>query len=135
MKPPADVSAWATMLVRRRIAELEAVRSKARKHWKRGKYVHKLRTQARRLRAAVEDLRACIPGAQLVDESKALGQSTGKVRDAEVLIRKLQRYGRFALPAERLEIDAICKQLRKRRDAAQKPARAAVAAARLKLRT
>lgn len=135
MKPSPDVTAWAIMLVCRRIAELEAVRGKARKGWKKGKHVHRLRTHARRLRAAVEDLRACIPHAQkLVDESKTLGQNTGKVRDAEVLIRKLQRYHRFALPTERLEIDAICKQLRKRRNASQKGAKAAVARASLKLR-
>ncbi|MBV8727052.1 MAG: CHAD domain-containing protein, partial [Candidatus Eremiobacteraeota bacterium] len=100
---------------------------KAKKHWRGGKYVHKLRTQARRLRAAVEDLRACISNAQkLIDESKNLGQKTGKIRDAEVLLRRLQRYRVFAFPAERSEIDALCKPLKKQRKTAQKPAKACV---------
>lgn len=122
------------MLVRKRMDDLQAVRTKARKGWKKGKYVHQLRTHARRLRAAVEDLRACVPGAQtLIDESKTLGQNTGKVRDADVLIRRLQRYRRFALPAERTEIDAICTDLRKARKAVHKAAKAAVANANLQM--
>ncbi|MBV9149920.1 MAG: CHAD domain-containing protein [Candidatus Eremiobacteraeota bacterium] len=118
---------WATMLVRQRMSDLQKVQRKAKKHWCGGKYVHKLRTHARRLRAAIEDLRGCIPNAQkLIDESKNLGQKTGKIRDADVLIRRLQRYRVFAFAAERAEIDALCKPLEKQRKAARKPAKACV---------
>ncbi|MBV8689649.1 MAG: CHAD domain-containing protein [Candidatus Eremiobacteraeota bacterium] len=127
MRPPPDVVAWANTLVSRRIGDLKKIQRKARKHWRGGEHVHKLRTHARRLRAAVEDLRACIANAQqLIDASKELGQKTGKVRDADVLVRKLRRYRVFALPAERAEIDTVCKPLLKERKAAQKPAKGAV---------
>jgi len=135
MPPRDDVTAWAMALVRRRMGALAAVRAKARRRWKAGRHVHELRTNARRLRAAVEDLRTRVPGAQaLIDASKELGKRTGKVRDAHVLIDKLQHYRHFALPAERSEIDVICRDLRKAGKAAQKSAQAAVADARLELR-
>ena len=134
MRPPAEIVAWANVLVRRRIDDLNKIKRKARKNWRDGAHVHKLRTHARRLRAAVEDLRSCIPNAQrLIDESKDLGQKTGKVRDADVLIRRLDRYDIFALPAERADIDTVCRPLRRQRKAARKPARAAVSQARFKM--
>ena len=114
------------MLVRGRIKDLKKLQRKARKHWRDGEHVHKLRTHARRLRAAVEDLRSCIANAQrLIDESHNLGQKTGKVRDADVLIRKLERYRLLALPSERAEIDTVCKPMRKQRQLSRKPAKAA----------
>ncbi len=127
MSAPPDVVAWANMLVGRRLSDVRKIQRKARKQWRNGAHVHKLRTHARRLRAAVEDLHGCIRNAQrLIDNSKELGQKTGKVRDADVLIRKLERYRILALPAERAEIDTVCKPLRKQRKAARKPAKAAV---------
>jgi len=134
MRPAADIVAWANLLVRSRINDLKKIQRKARKNWRDGAHVHKLRTHARRLRAAVEDLRSCIPNAQrLIDESKDLGQKTGKVRDADVLIHKLDRYRIFARPAERAEIDTVCKPLRRQRKAARKPAKTAVCEARFKM--
>jgi len=122
------------MLVERRMSDLQKVQRKANKRWCGGKHVHKLRTNARRLRAAVEDLRSCIPNAQkLIDESKNLGQKTGKIRDADVLIRRLERYRVFAFAAERAEIDALCKPLEKQRKTARKPARTCVRDFRVKL--
>ena len=122
------------MLVEHRMSDLQKVQRKANEHWCGGRYVHKLRTHARRLRAAVEDLRSCIPNAQkLIDESKNLGQKTGKIRDADVLIRRLERYRVFAFATERAEIDALCKPLEKQRKAARKPAKACVSAFRVKM--
>jgi len=132
--PAAALEAWAQMLIRNRINRLERLRRKACKQWERGRHVHRLRTHARRLRAALEDLSDCVPRAQaLIDESKLLGQKTGKVRDADVLAHKLQRYRRTAFSAEGSEIDAVCAPLRKQRKAAHKPAKAAVRDAHLKM--
>ena len=127
MSNAPDVAAWSKFLISRRIDQLRKIQRKARKRWSGGKHVHKLRTHARRLRAAAEDLRSCISNAQqLIDESKDLGHKTGQVRDADVLIRRLRGYRRFAGPAERAEIDTVCEPLFKQRKAARKPAKDAI---------
>lgn len=129
------VESWALELARKRVDALESVRKKAAGNWKDGKYVHRLRTRARRLRAALEDLHECIASAsEVLDDTKTLADALGMVRDADVLVERLQRYRRFALPAERAEIDAVCRKLTKGGNTSEKQAKSAIKDARFRIR-
>lgn len=136
MAIPSTVASWAHDLAQKRVETLESVRKKAAQNWKGGKYVHKLRTSARRLRAALEDLHECIACAgDLLDDTKTLADALGTVRDADVLVERLQRYRRFALPAERAEIDVVCRKLNKGGSTSEKQAKYAIKDVRFRIRT
>lgn len=110
--PHSDIVVWAVQLVRTRVESLEQLRAQTRADWGKGKHIHDLRTHARRLRAALEDLHDCIPSADaLLAQCKALSDKTTQARDAAVMARRLRRYRRFAMPAERAEIKALCREL------------------------
>lgn len=127
MSVHGEVAAWGVALLRERAAAFEAVRKKAAVKWEGGKRLHKVRTGARRLRAWAEDLQECLADpAALLDPCKSIGDESTPARDAQVMLQRLERYRRFALPAERGEIDALCTTLRKRREAAMKDAKRAV---------
>ncbi|GAC1389223.1 MAG: hypothetical protein NVSMB31_04930 [Vulcanimicrobiaceae bacterium] len=127
MPAHSDVLVWAVQTVRVRVEEFERLRCEIAKHWRKGKRLHRLRTQARRLRAAVEDLAECIPGSdQLMKRCGELSDKTTDARDAAVLIRRLERYRRFAMPAERAEIRAICEILSEQKAKGLREAKRAV---------
>lgn len=131
MSVHGDVAVWAVALLRERTAAFETIRKQAAGHWKGGKRLHKVRTGARRLRAWVEDLQECLADpAALIEPCKAIGDGSTPARDAQVMMQRLQRYRRFAMPAERGEIDALCTLLRKRHETAMKDAKRAVKACR-----
>lgn len=135
MSAHASVTGWAVALLRERVAAFESVRRKAARDWKRGKRIHDVRTSARRLRAWVEDLQDCLADPQeLLDVCKTLGDQTTEARDAQVMIQRLERYRRFALPAERAEIDDLCAGLRKQRKDGMKAAKRAVRRCAVELR-
>jgi len=126
MGPHSDVVVWALRLVRERVDSTEAARCRADEKFSERR-VHRLRTQARRLRAALEDLYECIPSADdLMERSRAVGDETGKVRDATVLIEKLERYHRFSFFEERAEIEKLQRVLKKRRRKCERPAKDAI---------
>lgn len=127
MSVHASVAVWAVALLRERVETFETVRRKAARDWKSGKRLHDVRTNARRLRAWVEDLQDCFADPQgLLDACKSLSDQTNEARDAQVMLERLERYRRFAMPAERAEIDDLCKTLRKQRKSGMKDAKAAV---------
>ena len=122
-----SMAAWASAIIRERVAQLEALRCKTAHHFKGGRRIHKLRTQSRRLRAALEDLRDCLPHCrELLDTCKFIGERTTDARDSIVMIKRLQRYRRFALPAERAEIRKIYDELWEKNAKGLKKARHAV---------
>jgi len=124
---PADsVVNWARSLVEMRVAEADAARKKACKDPKSTECVHKLRTQVRRLRAALMDLEDCVPAAILAARARKLAGKTAKARDAAVLTERLQRYGRFSTALERAAIARVCKKLRTQERGAQKNAKRAM---------
>ena len=127
MSAHSEVAVWGIALLREKAAEFEAVRRKAARKWNKGKPLHKVRTSARRLRAWVEDLSECMPDPQaILDTCKKIGEETAPARDAQVMIERLDKYRRFALPAERAEIRAVRDELDRQRKAALKSAKAAV---------
>lgn len=127
MSVHASVAVWAVALLRERVTSFESVRRKTAQDWKRGKRLHDVRTNARRLRAWVEDLQDCLAAPQeLLDVCKSLSDQTNAARDAQVMLERLERYRRFAMPAERAEIDDLCSSLRKQRKTGMKAAKRAV---------
>lgn len=108
MSANVTVTQWAAEIIAERVAQFESLRRKAAGHFKGGRRIHKLRTQSRRLRAALEDLSDGVPqSSELLDKCKFIGEGTTNARDSIVMIKRLQRYRRFALPAERAEIRTI----------------------------
>lgn len=135
MSVHASVAVWAVALLRERVDTFEMVRRKAAQDWKSGKRLHDVRTNARRLRAWVEDLQECFAQPQeLLAACKSLSDQTNAARDAQVMIERLERYRRFAMPAERAEIDELRKSLSKQRKSGMKNAKAAVKACVAELR-
>ena len=129
MTPNGEVTRWAVALIRTRLDDFEKLRHKAVRHWKRGKQIHKLRTRARRLRAALEDLCECTPGApDLLAKCKELSDCTTAARDTVVMMERLKRYRRFALPAEHAEISKLLDDLAKENAQGIKDAKSAVKA-------
>ncbi|MBV8245899.1 MAG: CHAD domain-containing protein [Candidatus Eremiobacteraeota bacterium] len=109
------IAQWALRLIRERADAAETARKRACKKFS-NRRVHKLRTQSRRLRAALEDLCDCLPHAEdLMECSHTVGDATGKVRDATVLIEQLERYHRFSFFEERAEIEKLERVLKRRR--------------------
>ncbi len=122
-------------IIRQRLTAYEALRARAARDWKHGKRIHKLRTQSRRLRAALEDLRDTAPQtARVLDKIKEIGDSTAEARDTVVMIVKLESYRRCALRAERAEIKAICDELWKRNAAGLKKAKRTVKNCKLEMK-
>lgn len=127
MSVQAGVREWALQIIRERSGAYETLRARAAAHWKHGKRIHKLRTQSRRLRAALEDLCDTTPqAAGMLDTCKAIAEVTAEARDTVVMIERLERYRRCALAAERAEINRLCDELWKRNAAGLKKAKRAV---------
>lgn len=86
--------------------------------------MHDLRTAARRLRGALEDIGPLVPytrrNLRLV---KRVGDATGSARDLAVLIGRLQTYRATAGKAERAEIDGLIATLQRRERRALKHAK------------
>ena len=134
MAPSSDVVQWAVALIRERVKSFEKLRCKASHKWKGGKRIHKLRTHARRLRAALEDLCDCTPAApDLLARCKDLSDATAAARDSVVMLERLRSYRRFALPAERGEIQMLCDDLAKNAAKGVKDAKATVKRCRMEM--
>lgn len=127
MSVHADVVVWAVALLRERVEQFESARRKAAKHWRRGKELHAVRIHARRLRAWTEDLQDCLADPKaLLESCKSISDQTNAARDAQVMLERLARYRRFAMPAERAEIERLCESLRGARKTGMKAAKRAV---------
>ncbi len=112
--------------------ELEKARRKHAKASHDTDGLHKIRTRARRLRSALEDLAQCTCGeGAFLSEVKRLGDRTGKARDAQVLLERLQRYRQVAGSQERAEVDRLITRHRKQVKKWNKAALSATAAFRV----
>lgn len=132
--PTSEVVQWAVQLIRTRVQSFERLRCGASRKWKHGKRIHRLRTQARRLRAALEDLCDCTPCASgLLSKCRELSDETAAARDTLVMMQRLEGYRRFAMPAERAEIKKLCADLKKEHRLGLKRARAAIKDCRLEM--
>ncbi len=127
MNVHSEIVLWAVRLVRERTVELETRRAKAAKRWRRGEDIHKLRVLGRKLRAALEDLSDCFPDAPAsIAACKTFAEETAQAQDGTAMLARIQRYRRFALPAERAEIAMVGEQLAAAVKAGRKRAKRAV---------
>src|SRR5579884_61430 len=91
------LASWATGLIAKRIATFEARRRRALKRDLDGEALHDLRTAARRLRSALEDLGPLVPYSRKnLRIVKRIGDATSEARDLAVLIGRLQAYRALA---------------------------------------
>lgn len=106
---------WARGILSAQMRQVETARRKCLKPSPSAEQLHKLRTRARRLRSALEDLRHCTPkAAKCLSVIARLGDRTGKARDGQVLLARLRRYRCIATPAERAQIDRLLNIYKKR---------------------
>jgi hypothetical protein len=121
------LNTWAAGLIEKRIATFEARTRRVAKRGLDGEALHDLRTAARRLRGALEDVGALVPysrrNLRLV---KRVGDATGEARDLAVLIGRLQTYRALAGQADRAEIDGLVATLERRERRALKHAKTAL---------
>ncbi|MBC5829567.1 MAG: CHAD domain-containing protein [Candidatus Eremiobacteraeota bacterium] len=111
----SDLIEWARGILIAQTRELETTRRKRLKASRDAERLHKLRTRARRLRCALEDLRECTASARaFLRMVKRLGDKTGKARDGQVLLQRLRRYHLLAATDERSQIDQLLKKYNKR---------------------
>lgn len=116
--------AWAAGLIGKRIATFEARRRRAEKRGLDGEALHDLRTAARRLRGALEDIGTLVPFSNKnLRVVKRVGDATGDARDLAVLIGRLQTSRAIAGKAERAEIDGLIATLERRERRALKYAK------------
>jgi len=106
---------WARHILAAQTQELEKALSKHLRSSSDGEGLHKIRTRARRLRCALEDLQHCTADVpKFLAKVKRLGDKTSKARDGQVLLHRLRHYRRIASRAERLEIDRMLESYRKK---------------------
>lgn len=118
---------WAAELIEKRVATYEARFRRAEKRELDGESLHDLRTSARRLRGALEDVGPLVPYSRRnLRLAKRVGEATGEARDLAVLIGRLQTYRALAGRSERAEIDALIAMLERRERRALKAAKHAL---------
>ncbi len=108
------VTDWARRILTALAGQLENASRKRLKPSQDAQGLHKIRTRARRLRSALEDLQQCSIDGGFLADVKRLGDKTGMARDGQVLLQRLHKYRRIAQAAERSQIDRILRKYKKR---------------------
>jgi len=107
---------WAQSLVGRHVDETSAAIKAFRKKPRSAKRLHRARKCLARLRAVLDDYGAIAGTSQAFAERIArLHRRAGKVRDADVLLRRARAYKKDAFGTERAELKRLCALLKKRR--------------------
>lgn len=79
------------------------------------KRLHRTRKRLARLRAVLEDLAVLAGVAPTFSQRiRRVHRRAGKVRDADVLLQRVEAYREDAFGEERDQLDALCRVLRKR---------------------
>jgi len=116
IEPCSQLKAWARALIDRRLRDFEEKRAKALEHPHDPEALHDVRTRARRLRAALEDLHDLIPEANhWLRVLKRLGRRTGAARDNDVLLERVEGYASRTRGATRAGFERMAERLRGRR--------------------
>lgn len=126
---PANVelTEWAAALNEKRLATFEKRRKHAIDCGLDGESLHDVRTSARRLRSALEDLGPLVKHSKKnLRRAKHIGDVTGEARDLAVLIARLSGYRALAGLRERAEIDRLIATLTRRERRALKGAKEAL---------
>lgn len=91
------------------------------------KRLHKARKCLARLLAGLNDLSG-VAGSdkQLIERVHDVHRRAGKVRDADVLLKRVKAYRGLAAGAEQAELEKVARQLRKRRKKAKRKLQALI---------
>lgn len=112
---------WAHEVIAQHIAHASEALSAFCRKPQSAKCLHRARKALARLRAALEDLGpAAGVEPEFYDRIESLHKRAGKVRDADVLVARVNSYRDDSQGQERREIDALRKELRKRRKRARR---------------
>ncbi|HZT14180.1 MAG TPA: CHAD domain-containing protein [Candidatus Baltobacteraceae bacterium] len=111
---------WAQRLIRTQVdAAGDALAAYCKKP-KSAKRLHAARKQLARLRAALDDLSMPAGVApEFRDRVQTLHKRAGRIRDADVLLARLDEYDRAAFGTARKELNAMARELRRRRKKAR----------------
>ena len=91
------------------------------------KRLHKTRKQIARLQATLQDVSDVVPGAEaLLERVHELHRRAGRIRDADVLLARLDVYERSAARGEFPKLEALREDLLERRRAGRKKLRTAI---------
>lgn len=112
----AALEQWAQAVIHRQVESAgDALKAYCAKP-KSAKCLHTARKELARLRTALEDLGSLAGVApQFLERVQELHRRAGKVRDADVLLKRLDEYCERAFDDEQKELDALSGDLRKQR--------------------
>ena len=115
-RAPDPLEAWAGELIERRVRDFEVKRAAVLERAEDAEALHDVRTRARRLRAALEDLRELVPEAEeMLGALKRFSRRTGEARDNDVLLARVEWYAEHAFGRARAQFERLAGRLRKRR--------------------
>jgi CHAD domain-containing protein len=115
MQAHGDLTGWAQRLLSAHVdSASDAIRSFCARPSS-AKRLHRMRRRLARLRAALDDLAQLAGVASSFSERIArVHRRAGKVRDADVLFKRVESYCRDASGEERAQLERVRKVLRKR---------------------
>jgi CHAD domain-containing protein len=117
----AQTSAWARGLIDRAAETATASLRKFCRKPQSAKRLHKARKSLARLLAGLKDLaNVADSDPQFIERVHQLHRCAGKVRDADVLLKRVKVYRRLADAREMDELKTIARKLRKRRKKAKR---------------
>lgn len=126
MNEPEIVLHWAMSFVRVHDAELNDALKRVQKKPAAVGPIHDLRTSLARFKATLEDFSSFLPLHDLYDLVAELHKKSGKIRDADVLLARVETYFERAGKDECDELLPVHAELRARRKAACKRLRRAL---------
>lgn len=115
IQPQGELTQWAQASIGQHVdAAGEAITAFCAKPAS-AKRLHRTRKRLARLRAALDDL-AVLAGVTgtFSERIRRVHKRAGKVRDADVLLQRVETYREDAVGSERDELDRLCNLLRKR---------------------
>ncbi|MGZ3497691.1 MAG: CHAD domain-containing protein [Vulcanimicrobiaceae bacterium] len=117
----SNVGDWAAGIVAGEIARADRTLRRQRSKPRSAKRVHDARRALARLLSTLQDFQSCINGTQqLLERITALHKRLGRIRDADVHLKRLRAYRKSATREERLAIREMSRAIRKRRRKARR---------------
>lgn len=117
---------WALSFVQAHDADLNEALKRLQKKPRAAAPVHAVRRSLARFKATLEDFGSCLPLPDLYDLVAELHKRSGKIRDADVLLERVEAYFECAEPGECDELVALHGELRSLRKTASKRLRRAL---------
>lgn len=117
---------WALSFVQAHDAELNDALKRLQKKPRAAAPVHAVRKSLARFKATLEDFGSCLPLPDLYDLVAELHKKSGKIRDADVMLERIEAYFEGAEPDECDEMVSLHAELRSLRKSASKRLRRAL---------